>query len=402
VQLGEPHRVQSAALGYVDKIKGVVESLRLADARRPFELVKNAELHLTDTILLAMKIGVGIDPRLGLARPQQHELVQQAARLGYDSLWTPGGATVRSIFQVCRDWFESTSQITDGGLSVGTSVIPFPAWSVPTLAAEAASLNDVCGGKFNLGIGLGAYPSPGMIKEFGLPTVPPLKYSREYLHSLRTLFKGEAVDYDGAGVHLHGVKLTFDTRRVPVYLAAMGQQMLRLAGECADGVTPNWCSAEQVAWMRPRVAEGARKAGRDPAEVPFALYIRVCIDDDEDAARRTFAGNMLGYAMARPGQPKQSGYRAHFARMGFDEVLTDLERRRDAGANVNDLVDLVPRDLLLKVGYFGSPAGAPDALRELSRGLDEAMVRLITVRPGDLDACCTAIEACRPSGWKPA
>jgi alkanesulfonate monooxygenase SsuD/methylene tetrahydromethanopterin reductase-like flavin-dependent oxidoreductase (luciferase family) len=182
----------------------------------------------------------------------------------------------------------------------------------------------------------------------------------------------------------------------------MGKQMLRLAGECADGVTPNWCSAEQVAWMRPLVAEGARKAGRQASDVPFALYIRVCIDDDEDAARRAFAANMLGYAMARPGQSKETGYRAHFGRMGFESVLQDLERRRDEGAKVPDLVDRVPPELLLKVGYFGKPGGAAAALRELSAGLEEAMVRLITVRSGDLDACVAAVEACRPSGWSPA
>ena len=38
--------------------------------------------------------------------------------------------------------------------------------------------------------------------------------------------------------------------------------------------------------MRQKVAEGAQRAGRDPSAVPFALYIRVCVDDDEDAARR--------------------------------------------------------------------------------------------------------------------
>jgi alkanesulfonate monooxygenase SsuD/methylene tetrahydromethanopterin reductase-like flavin-dependent oxidoreductase (luciferase family) len=179
----------------------------------------------------------------------------------------------------------------------------------------------------------------------------------------------------------------------------MGEQMLRMSGECADGVTPNWCSAEQIGWMRTFVQEGADKAGRDAAEVPFALYIRVCIDDDEDAARRTFATNMLGYAMARPGQPKDSGYRAHFGRMGFEEVLTDLERRRDAGAKIPDLVDLVPPELLLKVGYFGKPAGAAAAMRTLAADLEEAMVRLISVRSGDLDGCVNAIRACQPSGW---
>ncbi len=349
-----------------------------------------------------MKAGVGIDPRLGLSRAQQRELVQEAARLGFQSLWTPAGVTGRSIFQICRDWWEASSQVTPGGLSVGTSVIPFPGWSVPTLASESASLHEVTNNQFNLGIGLGAYPSPAMIRQLGLPTVASVAYARDYLITLRTLFKGETVDYDGKGVSLHGVQLGLKTASpVPVYLAAMGEQMLRLAGAHADGVTPNWCSSEQVAWMRSCVADGARKAGRNPADVPFALYIRVCIDGDEEAARRTFAANMLGYAMARPGQPKTVGYRAHFGRMGFEEVLTSLEAKREAGASINDLVDEVPPELMLKVGYFGHPDGAAEAMRRLSQGLNEAMVRLITVRPGDLEACVTAIRACTPSSWAP-
>jgi alkanesulfonate monooxygenase SsuD/methylene tetrahydromethanopterin reductase-like flavin-dependent oxidoreductase (luciferase family) len=348
-----------------------------------------------------MKLGVGIDPGLGLSRPRQRELVQEAARLGYDSLWTPAGLTRRSIFQICRDWWEATTDIVSGGLSVGTSVIPFPGWSVPTLAAESASLNEVCDGKFSLGIGLGSYPSPALIQQLDLPRVSPLTYSREYVQTLRTLFAGESVDFEGQAVKLRAVQLGIKAPRVPVYLAAMGEQMLRLSGVHADGVTPNWCSPEQVAWMRKHVAAGALMAGRSPEDVPFALYIRVCIDEDEDAARRTFAANMLGYAMARPGQPKTAGYRGHFARMGFEEVLTDLEARRDAGATVATLVDLVPAELLRRVGYFGSAAGAPAAMRQLSEGLDEAMVRLISVRSGDLDACMTAIRACQRSKWSP-
>jgi len=345
-----------------------------------------------------MLVGVGIDPGLGLSREQQRTLVQESARLGYDSLWTPARLT-RPIFQTCRDWWVATTDVIADGLRVGTSVIPFPGWTVLTLAAESASLNEVTAGKFNLGIGLGSYPSPAMIRQLGLPTVPPVAYSRDYLLTLRELFAGKTVDYDGKGVSLHGVQLGFKAPRVPVYLAAMGPQMLRLSGRYADGVTPNWCSPEQIAWMRQHVAEGARKVGRDPSEIPFALYIRVCVDDDEDAARRAFAAPVLDYAMARPGMPKDIGYRAHFGRMGFEEVLTELEARRNAGTPVSELVDLVPAELLLKVGYFGKADGAPAAMRRLSEGLDEAMVRLITVRSGDLEANIAAIRACQPSAW---
>jgi alkanesulfonate monooxygenase SsuD/methylene tetrahydromethanopterin reductase-like flavin-dependent oxidoreductase (luciferase family) len=346
-----------------------------------------------------MRAGVGIDPRLGLSRAQQRELVQTAARLGYDSLWTPAGATGPSIFQTCRDWWAATTDVLADGLRVGTSVIPFPVWTAPTLAAESASLSEITAGKFALGIGLGGYPAEPFLERFGLPALPPVAFTRDYLRAVRGLLRGETVDLDGTGVRLHGVELGAKASATPVYLAALGPQMLRLAGQYADGVTPNWCSAEQIAWMRQYVLEGARRAGRDGQQVPFALYIRVCIDDDEDAARRAFAAQVLGYALVRPGQPTDRGYRGHFARMGFDELLTDLERRRAAGAAMRELVDAVPSELLLRVGYFGKPAAAAEAMRRLSAGLDEAIVRLITVRSGDLDACVTAITACRPSGW---
>jgi hypothetical protein len=62
-------------------------------------------------------------------------------------------------------------------------------------------------------------------------------------------------------------------------------------------------------------------------------------------------------------------------------------------------VDLVPKELLSKVGYFGKPEGAAEAMKRLSAGLNEAMVRLITVRSGDLDACLKSVHACQPSAW---
>lgn len=347
----------------------------------------------------AMKAGVGIDTRLGLSRDQERALVTECAKLGYDSLWSPAGVTGRSIFQICRDWWQATTEIVAEGLGVGTSVIPFPGWTVPTLAAEAATLNEITGGKFSLGIGLGAYPAEAFRKQLGLPLVPPVAFAHDYLHTLRELFSGKSVDYDGKGLSLHAVKLGVAAPKVPVYLAAMGPRMLRLAGERADGVTPNWCSPQQIGWMRQHVAEGARRAGRAAHEVPFALYIRVCIDEDVEAARRAFATQVLAYALARPGLPKDSGYRAHFARMGFDAILSELEARRESGTPLAELADAVPATMLRELGYFGPPAGAAEELKRLSQALDEAMVRVITVRPGDLEACMSAIRACRPEGW---
>src|SRR5260370_34078587 len=147
--------------------------------------------------------------------------------------------------------------------------------------------------------------------------------------------------------------------------------------------------------MRRFVAEGAGGAGRDPAEIPFAQYIRVCVDEDEAAARRAFALNMLGYALARPGQPKDKGYRAHFGRMGFEEILTELEAKRDGGTPVAELVDAVPNGLLRRVGYFRKAVGPAEAVRPLPRGVRAGGVRLVSRPLGALDARPRGVSACQ-------
>ena len=105
---------------------------------------------------------------------------------------------------------------------------------------------------------------------------------------------------------------------------------------------------------------------------------------------------VLTYALARPGADKTKGYRAHFARMGFGDVLDDLERRRDRGAAEDELASRFPDELLRRVGYWGAPAGAREAFGTLARGLDIAVVRLVPSRRNDEGAVRLAMEACAP------
>jgi hypothetical protein len=126
------------------------------------------------------------------------------------------------------------------------------------------------------------------------------------------------------------------------------------------------------------------------------MYIRVCVDDDADAARRAFGAQVLGYAMGRPGAPNTAGYRGLFAQMGFDAELTELEQRRDRGAAMSELVAATPDEMLHAVGYYGPAATAPAAFARLSAGLDEAMVRIITARPG-LEPAVETMAALTPA-----
>ncbi len=334
-------------------------------------------------------VGVGLDGRLGLPFDELREAGAIAAGLGFTRAWTPAGG-VPDAFHVCGQW----NTAAGGELPTGIGVVPAPAWSVPTLAGQAATVGQISGGRFALGIGTGGYGADSWAAR-GLPD-KPIAIMREHLVALRGLLRGEEVNLDGVAVHLRRSRLGVDgSVPVPVMLAALGPQMLRLAGEASDGAVLNWAAPEAIATSRGLVAEGAARTGRDPSEVPLVMYIRVCIDDDLAQARRTLGEQVLSYAMGRPGVPNTIGYRGHFGRMGFDGVLSELEARKASGAGLADLVDAAPDELFSSVGYWGGAAGAPEAFSRLAEGLDEAIVRVVTARPG-LAPVVEAMEALTP------
>ena len=126
------------------------------------------------------------------------------------------------------------------------------------------------------------------------------------------------------------------------------------------------------------------------------MYIRVCVDDDVAAARQALAAQVLGYAMGRPGIPQRAGYRGLFAQMGFGAELDELEQRRDRGAALLELAAAAPDEMLRAVGYYGPAGPAPAAFARLSAGLDEAVVRVVTARPG-LEPVAEAMTALTPA-----
>jgi len=343
-----------------------------------------------------MQYGIGIDATLGLSFAEQRTLVREAKRAGYTSAWTPSGSVTRDGFHVCAQWHDATADDPGGGLVTGIAVIPAPVWTVTALASQAGTLSDLTGGRFILGLGTGGIYGEDYRDRFGLPDRPVVGVMRDYLTVLRRLLGGETVSYEGRAVTVRGLQVSTRPLQVPLYLAALGPQMLRLAGELADGVSLNWSTPEQRRWSRERIAEGTAKVGRPASSVQLMEYIRVCVDDDEDAARRAFVRAFMGYALARSGAPKTSGYRGHFIRLGFDETLTAIEANRDAGASEAELVDMFPEDLLRQVGYYGKASGAAAALADLSRELDTTVVRIVGVRPG-MAAARAVMEACSPA-----
>jgi alkanesulfonate monooxygenase SsuD/methylene tetrahydromethanopterin reductase-like flavin-dependent oxidoreductase (luciferase family) len=338
-----------------------------------------------------MDYGFVFDSTFNLSWAQQRELVKRAADLGYTSGWAPGGVTSRDGIMTAVQWAQAAPQLT-----TGTSVTVAPFWTPTSLAAQAATAAELTEGRFVLGIGSGSAHDPSALAAYDMPPRPVVSLMGDYLHILRGLLNGEDVNYTGKAVSLRGVRLGFKPPTVPIYVGALGPQMVKLAGELADGVIPSWSSPEQVAWAKNLAAEAARKAGRDPSDVKWVGFVRMCIDEDADLARRTFAQSLLRYGLAQPSARRDRSFRGHFGRMGFDDTLRRLEEQRERGASLDDLISALPIELMSAVGYFGRPEGAPDAFRRLARGLDTAVLRMITTAPGP-DKVALALESVQPA-----
>ena len=345
-----------------------------------------------------MEIGVGLDASLNLSLDQQAEFSKEAARLGYTNIWTPEG-TGQDSFQLCAQRWAASREVVAEGLTTGIAVSPVMYRTPVAFAMSGGTLSELTGGRFIMGIGSGGAYQPGARRTLGLPKLSALSMMRDYLVTLHTLLAGETVDYEGEVVTLRGINLGIDPPpRTPVYLGTLGSEMLRLSGELADGAALNWCTPEQIAWSRERIAEGAARSGRDPASVKVVEYIRVCVDDDVGVARRAFARSVMGYALGArvpTERQRQLGYRAHFERMGFTDALGELDEMRKRGASQDEVAAAFPPDILLTVGYYGKPDGAAQAFRRLADGLDTAIVRVVAARPG-VASVRGVMEACKP------
>src|SRR4051794_41501012 len=109
---------------------------------------------------------------------------------------------------ICAQWSVASADVVPGGLGTGISVIPVGYWSVPSLASCAATVGEISGSKFVLGVGSGAIHNPAFARTLCLPEgLGAIGTMRDYLVTLRALLAGETVEYEGKAVTLHGVQL---------------------------------------------------------------------------------------------------------------------------------------------------------------------------------------------------
>jgi alkanesulfonate monooxygenase SsuD/methylene tetrahydromethanopterin reductase-like flavin-dependent oxidoreductase (luciferase family) len=181
-------------------------------------------------------------------------------------------------------------------------------------------------GRVILGVGIGH--KRAVEEGHGVQFSRPLQRVREFASIARRVLQDGQVSYRGEVYTIQHFQLDAPLPRpVPVYLAALRPQMLRLAGEIADGVLMNWATLDYLPQAIEYVRQGAEAAGRTLQDVQIACYLRTCVTDRPDIVERASREQIARYGT-------MVYYRRYFASIGFAAEADALERAWQRGDRV--------------------------------------------------------------------
>jgi F420-dependent oxidoreductase-like protein len=326
-----------------------------------------------------MKLGVTIGYwGLGMSADDQLALVQEAERLGYDSVWTAEayGSDAATIL----GWIaQATTRIR-----LGSGIFQMPGRSPAMTAMTAATLDQLSRGRMILGIGSsGPQVAEGWHgQRFGRQ----LQRTREYVAVVRMALRRERLQFEGETLTLplpdgpgKALKLTIAPvqERIPIYLAAIGPRNTTLAAEIADGWIPTLFSPEHVTEFRPLLEQGFARAGggKGFADFEIAPMVNVMVTDDIDAARDAMRHYIALY-VGGMGSRDKNFYNALVGRYGFEDAARRvqdlyLEGKKDEAAAA------LPAELIDTV----SLCGPPDVVRDRLAVFRDAGVGTLMVAP---------------------
>ena len=279
-----------------------------------------------------MRVGAVLAAFPALPLADYLALVRDVEARGYHTAWAgeaAGGDAITLMTLIASH----TRRI-----GVASGVIPIQTRSPIVLGMSAATLAHVAPGRVSLGLGV----SSRIIVEqwHGLPFHPGLGQIRESVHIIRMAAAGERVNFEGKYYRLKNFKLTAPPPIPPpkIVLAALGPEMLELAGEIADGVVLNWIPPEAVPASIKHLEAGARRAGRALDGFEIAGFIRTTVTDQPDHARAGLARDITGYAIV-------DVYASFFRSVGYTDEMTAINAAWKAGDRAGAVREVSPRVL---------------------------------------------------------
>ena len=313
--------------------------------------------------------------RLDLAPPgrtvaENIELALLAEQCGWGGVWlaeTTGLDAVAGAAAVA-------ARLASG--RVGTAIVPMQTRGPMLLAMAAASIGPVAPGGFVLGLGTS---TPLIVEDWHAAPwgESPLALARECVDLTRRFLRGERVTTESGRWRYRRAQLgTRPPPSAPIYLAALNDKMLELAGEIADGVVLNFVTVADVRHARERVAAGAARAGRSLDDFELVVFFRATVTDDYEQARARYQRELLTYIMAPV-------YQRMFAREGWDDACREVQTLWRARERQQAL-DAVPEALIRERALIGEV----DAVRErlaayAAAGMDSAIATPVALPDQD-------------------
>jgi probable F420-dependent oxidoreductase len=257
--------------------------------------------------------------------------VRWAEANGYDDAWFGDGGA--------PDALTTTAAIAHHTqrLRLGVAVTPVFTRTPAVLAATANALGQILPGRFVMG--LGASSQNMMDGWHGVPLEKPVTRVKETAIMVKSMLAGEKSNFDLETLRSHGyVQGKLDVP-VPVYMAALRSGMIETAAEFSDGVIFNLWPKRALPKMIEHVRIGARRAGKDPAQVEVVNRHMVLVTDDKDSARARFRAAFAPY-YATP------VYNNFLAWAGYEEAAAvirqgwlEKDRGKTTGAISDEMVD---------------------------------------------------------------
>jgi F420-dependent oxidoreductase-like protein len=249
--------------------------------------------------------------------------VRLAESLGYETAYVTHLAG-RDALTVVTAYATATERIR-----VGTGVVPIYTRVPANMAQTAATIDDLSGGRLNLGLGVSHRP----VVEgwYGQSIDRPAAEMRGYVSIVRAILRGEpppSGEKWRTGFQLAGLDPRPDLR---IYIGALSPRMLRLAGEIADGVVLWLCNPNYIRdVVVPEVSAGRERAGRPLEGFDVVPAVPAAVTDDPAAAHEAMRRDLLTYF----GLPfyramlERSGFEADVA--AYDAAAGDMERMKAA------------------------------------------------------------------------
>lgn len=298
-----------------------------------------------------------------LAFTDYFELAQAAEHAGFDQFWVSNDLFLKSSPVLLAGVASATKRI-----GLGTCILNPYTIHPSEIAMMAATLDELSGRRFHLGIAAGARE---FLNWVGIEQRQPLAAVRESVAVIRKLTSNVRAPFDGELLKWTGESyLRFRASRTPpIYIGALGPKMLRLAGEIGDGALPLLFPPEHYHTVRELLDEGSRT--RDPAlgELDFAACLWVSLSNDGDAARRALAEKIAYYGSSLSPLILD---RLELSRDDFSKIDRAAHVERDL-EKASALVD----ERMLRIGVTGEP-------KELIRRLEplvEAGARHLSFGP---------------------